>query len=521
MNSHFVDRLSRVLGASPRRLAATAVAIAVCPGIASAVVVIRDGFGDADINNNGIPFENVDTDIAGTPPNGLPDTYVPARLEDAMGDGPANPEVTTVLDASDTGIRWLQTRGFTGGSSTAAGAGQSKPTMRIVDDSQGAMLETSTGVPGGLGVAAIDSGYAMSWESRGGGSSAAGFFDRTIELGPEVGDEVKVSFDFRMWRDAPNANTNLLPTAGELRFGLFQDTDGQLGQTNPFAGRQVDTNNDGFDDDVPAVWGQEEGLFDGSLTGNRGAGDDVGTNGDAGWTASVVTGNPFPANGGSSRIREELQADRILQGGDTHTIASPENINPDPFGVPQFDFVTLNNNNVYNLSLSLVRDTIETAGDTITATLTVEDKATGMTWDLSGTEDLEDATSGGIPIPGTGGIQSDSWDYFALRNATSGADEFDFLLDNFLVEVVGSNAGLPGDFNEDGSVDAADYTVWRDGLGTTFVQADYDTWEANYGASIPSAASSAAVPEPASFALLALAAAAGLGRRQRSALPAA
>ncbi len=43
--------------------------------------------------------------------------------------------------------------------------------------------------------------------------------------------------------------------------------------------------------------------------------------------------------------------------------------------------------------------------------------------------------------------------------------------------------GAPeGDYNGDGVVDAADYTVWRDGLGTTYVEADYDVWKTNYGA---------------------------------------
>ncbi|CAN0351322.1 unnamed protein product, partial [Ectocarpus sp. 4 AP-2014] len=41
---------------------------------------------------------------------------------------------------------------------------------------------------------------------------------------------------------------------------------------------------------------------------------------------------------------------------------------------------------------------------------------------------------------------------------------------------------LPGDFNLDGVVDAADYTVWRDGLGATYEPADYDIWSDNYGA---------------------------------------
>ncbi len=40
----------------------------------------------------------------------------------------------------------------------------------------------------------------------------------------------------------------------------------------------------------------------------------------------------------------------------------------------------------------------------------------------------------------------------------------------------------PGDYSGNGVVDAADYTVWRDGLGTTYGQADYDVWVDNYGA---------------------------------------
>ena len=38
---------------------------------------------------------------------------------------------------------------------------------------------------------------------------------------------------------------------------------------------------------------------------------------------------------------------------------------------------------------------------------------------------------------------------------------------------------LPGDFNNDGNVDAADYVVWRkNGLS----QAEFNTWRANFGA---------------------------------------
>lgn len=60
--------------------------------------------------------------------------------------------------------------------------------------------------------------------------------------------------------------------------------------------------------------------------------------------------------------------------------------------------------------------------------------------------------------------------------------------------------GLPGDFNSDNKVDAADYVVWRKTINTP---AKYAEWRAHFGESAPgsgSATSQAAVPEPASIA---------------------
>jgi hypothetical protein len=88
------------------------------------------------------------------------------------------------------------------------------------------------------------------------------------------------------------------------------------------------------------------------------------------------------------------------------------------------------------------------------------------------------------------------------------------------------NAPLFGDYNDDGEVNAADYTVYRDNLngsssalngngsgGATVGPADYQLWAQNYGRSN---GGSVAIPEPASL-LLALTGVALCGRSRRRA----
>ena len=59
---------------------------------------------------------------------------------------------------------------------------------------------------------------------------------------------------------------------------------------------------------------------------------------------------------------------------------------------------------------------------------------------------------------------------------------------------------LPGDFNEDGAVDAADYTVWRDQGGTPEKYAD---WKAHFGETQSAGgAGSLSVPEPCGLLLM-------------------
>lgn len=87
---------------------------------------------------------------------------------------------------------------------------------------------------------------------------------------------------------------------------------------------------------------------------------------------------------------------------------------------------------------------------------------------------------------------------------------------------------LPGDYNANGKVDAADYAVWRDkSPGTGFLandttpgtinDADYDVWKANFGDALNfGAAAVSAVPEPQSVTLLLLAFSVVAPRRFRS-----
>ena len=59
---------------------------------------------------------------------------------------------------------------------------------------------------------------------------------------------------------------------------------------------------------------------------------------------------------------------------------------------------------------------------------------------------------------------------------------------------------LPGDYNRNGVVDAADYVAWRKTDGT---QAGYDTWRTHFGQPPgPGTSANATVPEPATLLLL-------------------
>lgn len=98
------------------------------------------------------------------------------------------------------------------------------------------------------------------------------------------------------------------------------------------------------------------------------------------------------------------------------------------------------------------------------------------------------------------------------------------IFDNLVVEDI-APVGVPGDYNGNGVVDAADYVLYRNGgplqnevnSAGTVDSTDYDAWRARFGNNSGSgsgAGLSTAVPEPASLLLLAFGAGIFLVRRR-------
>lgn len=106
----------------------------------------------------------------------------------------------------------------------------------------------------------------------------------------------------------------------------------------------------------------------------------------------------------------------------------------------------------------------------------------------------------------TGGMQDLEFNFLMMGNE-------DGIAGAVVYEAFDPGAGLAGDFNQDNTVNLADYTVWRDKLGAaglpndnglgTVGSAHYDLWKSQFGQSLPGAiATAAAVPEPATVCLL-------------------
>jgi hypothetical protein len=114
--------------------------------------------------------------------------------------------------------------------------------------------------------------------------------------------------------------------------------------------------------------------------------------------------------------------------------------------------------------------------------------------------------------PGAPGINVLS--FLSDASAFSSGGASNVYLDNLLV--INNDlppGGLDGDYNENGTVDATDYVVWRDNVGSNNMlpndsiggmigPAHYEQWRANFGAALGAASVAHGVPEPMSLVLL-------------------
>jgi autotransporter-associated beta strand protein len=127
---------------------------------------------------------------------------------------------------------------------------------------------------------------------------------------------------------------------------------------------------------------------------------------------------------------------------------------------------------------------------------------------FSGADTVDSLFLGGVPrAPGTWG---------GTGSAATNISPFFTGTGRLMVTTMGTVQLLAGDYNGNGVVDAADYVLWRDALGSNtqlqnegpgvtpgmVTQEDYTTWRANFGRTAGSGAGlSAAVPEPTTWML--------------------
>lgn len=353
---------------------------------------IFDDFSDADRNNDGT-VDVYDTDI------NLSDTLNDA-IEDDQLNNVRNLIEVTAPEAGATpqsGMVWLASRGF-----TSSNTGDPKKNVKIFDDSLGrtdddnGTTETNAHVHG--------SGYALGVESKGGGSSFIGAFGESIVLGPRAGDKVTVSLDWRFWRLSNNPTA--APNPGEIRWGLWQDTDNEFGQTGP-----------GGKSGADAIWGEEDGDW-------RTDDSNVGAEGDRGIYTRLPLGPS--SNGENARINWEYNLRGINgtsnngrffegsgvsndagTGGDVGTIASPTNDGP---GGRVAALGT------HELSMEITR---------------LADGLVEVASFVNGSEILRDelkATDTGFGVIGP---PADTFDYIGFRNSSG---DYDYVIDNVLVQ---------------------------------------------------------------------------------------
>lgn len=151
--------------------------------------------------------------------------------------------------------------------------------------------------------------------------------------------------------------------------------------------------------------------------------------------------------------------------------------------------------------------------------LTVDFGSTGISsLNISGSFDITSAT---VDFNNIGGTLSAGTHVFAQFGSRIGAAfiaptnvpaGFSIVYNATNIALTGAPAGLPGDFNLDNKVDAADYVFWRKNLGDN---PRYVLWRSHFGAGTGAGLGSLTVPEPATFSFVATIIAALVGTAAR------
>ncbi len=342
-----------------------------------------------------------------------------------------------------------------------------KPIFTIADDAAG-----------------LGGGNAAFIESGGSGSEWYIPFSEPVQL--VEGTTIRYSFDMRL-------DPNSLPASGNDQFyvGIFADADGSLGQTFDADGAGTDKQ--------PAVFGSENGDF--SFDPAAANGNMAPIAPDFGMHARIPTGsdNIFVLRQ-NSRMRTENANQNGVMSGSGETVASPSSVAPDS------DFVNLGLTttskhtfvgewSITNVDGELMLDASYTMTDVDgTSTITGDDPFTDP--DLS--------------------TFDDTFHYMVFENI----GDFDYVIDNILVEFIGGATVIAGDYDTSGQVEQGDLDIvlqnWGTGTFTgdeaalvgggpfdgTVDQNELDGVLQNWGSTSAPSFDGAAVPEPAAATAL-------------------
>jgi hypothetical protein len=321
-----------------------------------------------------------------------------------------------------------------------------------------------------LGISIVDdsaglgSGNALRVEPITTGQSIMGVFGTPIFVPAAIGSKLTLRFEMRN-----DFFGGAVP--GTFRFGLYD------AKTNTAGDEEAFPNAAGF--------GGTDGDWDAAQPGSRfDPGIHVQQDNDVAQTCCPPT---------ATRLREESGAfGTQFGGGDERNVAQPAGAFP---GLNQAD-----GKNILTLEVERLAAGIEAGALRYTYTLnngTETDSISGL---KLGSEFINPLTT-------------DTYDYFSLFYDGVSEGMARWLIDNVTIDVTTPGQDLVGDYNEDGTVNAADYTVWRDGGSPDDTIAGYNLWKANFGNSGGGAGS--AVPEPSSCILVLTAIVAWAGLRRR------